>query len=225
MRKELFIPMLFDVHSDSKGLQHFARKGSNNQERSTMPVTAFVYQYFIYNSLYSIDWQSTFAQDKIVLHLNNQTEGYKQDRFEVFLREQAGKNPSVIKTTFSSIKKIPQNVHWIKIVPDPYITSEAGMDFFNRINQLYDLVQKPEDMVRSSLGNIFSRIQICRLFVYKVRNNIFHGTKSLGDIWDVDQRKRLEVYLQFLRALVDCFFACYEVAEANKDGNRPEHST
>jgi len=47
---------------------------------------------------------------------------------------------------------------------------------------------------KSQLGRLFARIETCRLFVYQVRNNVFHGTKTLGKIWDTKQSRRIEVY-------------------------------
>lgn len=213
-----FISMLSEVHDDGIELHHFAREIRNNKVRSTMPTTAFIYQFFIYNSLYSIDWQSTHAQTKFVLHHGNHHEGYKQHQFELFLRAQAERWPLVIQSAFSSLQTIPLDEAWINIIPDPYISKEEGKNFFNRLNQLYELIQGSEAEVTSNLGSIFSKIQTCRLFVNKVRNNIFHGTKSLGQIWDEDQQKRIEVYLQFLRCLVSCFFLYYEVAIDAKEG-------
>lgn len=207
-----FIMMLSAVHKDGRRLSHFARKMPSNREISTMPVTAFIYQFFIYNSLYSIDWKSSFELEKIVLHQLRRTEGYKQEQFEEFLRSMAQRSPLLIQSAFSPLREIPLDEPWIDVVPDPFISVEDGRDFFNRINQLYNLIQGSEAEVKSSLGQIFSRIQSCRLFVYKVRNNIFHGTKSLGQIWDSDQQRRIEIYLQFLSSLVSCFFLYYEVA-------------
>jgi hypothetical protein len=214
--------MLSAVHNDSKNLLHFARKGPGKQERSTMPATAFVYQFFIYNSLYSIDWPPTIEKNDIIFHLDR-TEGYKQRQFELFLRSQAQKSPFVIQSTFRSIRKIPLGESWTEVIPDPYITYEDGEEFFHKYNQLCDLIQGSEQEVGNNIGRIFSRIESCRLFVYKIRNNIFHGTKSLGQIWDHDQQQRLEVYLDFLRCLVSCFFKCYEVAKKDSGISRPEY--
>lgn len=206
-----FVQVLSAVHNDNKELLHFARKGLGKPERSTMPTTAFVYQFFIYNSLYTIDWSSTIEKNVLVFQ-PDQRERFKQQQFENFLRHQATKCPSVIRSAFGSMRKVPVSESWTTVTPDPYITYEDGQDFFTRYNQLHDLIQGSEVEIKQSMGQVFSRIESCRLFVYRVRNNIFHGTKSLGEIWDPDQKRRLKVYHHFLQCLVSCFFECYETA-------------
>ncbi len=206
-----FVKMLSEVHKDSRDLLHFARKESSSRERSTMPATAFVYQFFIYNNLYSIDWPSSVKKDEVTFFSQDRREGFKQHQFEAFLRDQAQKKPQALRNAFHSLPKVAVDEPWAAVVPDPYISLEDGKNFFNSINQLHDLIQGPID--NFNLGRSFARIETCRLFVYKVRSNIFHGIKSLGELWDSNQQKRLEVYLQFLRCLISCFFLCYEVAQ------------
>jgi hypothetical protein len=53
-----FVRILAEVHRDGTRLIHYARERNSSRERSTMPVTPFVYKFFLYNSLYSVDWQT-----------------------------------------------------------------------------------------------------------------------------------------------------------------------
>jgi hypothetical protein len=201
-----FILMLSEVHRDSLSLFHFARKPRSNDERSTMPVTAFVYGFFLYNSLYSIDWESTLSSDKITYHPDDKSEGFKQQQFEDFIRKLAEADPAAVRRSFATLGSIGEDASWTEVVPDPSISVVDGSEFFLRLNQLSGFVRGSNEEVASNLGRIFSRIQSCRLFVYQVRNNVFHGTKSLGQIWDKKQLKRIETYQKFLQCLVSCFF-------------------
>jgi hypothetical protein len=198
--------MLSEVHRDSLSLYHFARKPRSKDERSTMPVTAFIYGFFLYNSLYSIDWESTLSNEQITYHPDDRSEGFKQQQFEVFMRKLAEKNPAAVRKSFANLGKIAQDASWTEVIPAPRITVSDGNEFFLRLNQLSDFVTGSDEEVASNLGSIFSRIETCRLFIYQVRNNVFHGTKSLGQIWDKDQLKRIETYRKFLQCLVACFF-------------------
>ena len=47
------------------------------------------------------------------------------------------------------------------------------------------------------VAGVFSDVAGCRKFVYKVRNNIFHGSKRIGETWDTDHARRIQLYLDF----------------------------
>ena len=200
-----FLLTLSEVHKDGLDLHHFAEKRGSSKRRSTMPVTAYVYEFFIYNTLYSIDWNLTQAKEEISYY-SDKKEGYKQQEFENFLRKLAEDNPSILKKNFMLLKEIPEDAFWIKVIPDSNITLESGEDFFLRLNQLIDLIKVTEPKLRANMGSIFDRIQRCRKYIYYVRNNIFHGTKTLGKIGKPNQQKRIYKYHEFLKCLVSCFF-------------------
>lgn len=202
-----FIQMLLGLHKDGMMLQHFARYPGRKTERSTMPVSAFIYQYFLYNTLYSIDWDKTQVAGSIVYHpMSGISEGAKQHRFEKFLQNLAKNKPRILQESFAPLTRIELNGSWTAVVPDSNISQQDGELFFRSLEQLVQLSSGTEDQVKLKVGKIFSRIETCRRFVYAVRNNIFHGTKTLGEMWDPDQRKRIHVYYQFLNCLVSCFF-------------------
>ena len=53
---------------------------------------------------------------------------------------------------------------------------------------------------------MFSDVAGCRKFVYKVRNNIFMAPSALGETWDTDHARRIQLYLDFSRCLNLLFF-------------------
>ena len=53
--------------------------------------------------------------------------------------------------------------------------------------------------------------------MYLVRNNIFHGSKSIGEIYERDQRRRIEVYDIFLKCLVSLFFLAVDKTPVGAD--------
>ena len=46
-----FVDILRQAHEDGSRLDHFARHRQSNADHSTMPVTAFIYEFFLYNSV------------------------------------------------------------------------------------------------------------------------------------------------------------------------------
>ena len=55
-------------------------------------------------------------------------------------------------------------------------------------------------------GRVFDLLRECTHFVYLVRNNFFHGSKTLGEIYEAKQKRRIEVYDLFLKGLTSLFF-------------------
>ncbi len=201
-----FVNLLARAHEDNTYAMHFARR--HDFEYSTMPVTAFVYEFFLYNSLYSVDWMRSIAAGQVINHTRG-TEKTKQEKFESFLAGLAERNPQALRT-FLPITQMTLEGDWTAVNPDPNISLQDGEEFFKTLKALQQTLLALDSFNRTKVRYAFKTIAGCRAFVYKVRNNIFHGTKHLGEIWDGDQRKRIEVYHQFLNCLVSSFFMLTE---------------
>jgi hypothetical protein len=202
-----FVLTLERVHRDEFDLIHYARNANGNDEHSTMPVTPFVYEFFLYNSLYSVDWEKSLTNGYVFNYADNSLkERPKQRKFEQLLKQLAAKNPGALYEAFSPLAAIPLEGDWTRITPDAYISLNDGKQFFKNLSSLQQLVQNRKALDVQRLDEVFARIENCRIFIYKVRNNIFHGSKRLGEIWETSQRKRIEVYRLFLTCLITSFF-------------------
>jgi hypothetical protein len=192
------------VHQDNSQAQHYARSGGN--EYSTMYLTPFVYQFFVYNSLYQVDWVESFRTSELVT-LNEREEVPKQDAFESFLAGRA--TPSALVSAFHGVPWLKGDEWWAKVVPDPLIGPERGKKFFADFRQFQSRLRRMRNVADPSslLGETFRYIRELRLFIYAVRCNIFHGRKSLADATEPGQNERIRVYFQFLNGLVTLFFA------------------
>jgi len=210
---EVFIDKLHDLHRDSSGLEHYA-KDQEGKQRSTMPVTPFVYDFFLYNTLYSIDWEKSVSSGQIRNYPARGkgclSESAKQDRFEGFLKQLAKNYPEVLGDAFYPLAKMSLEGAWTRVEPDAYISIEKGNEFFNNLRALQALVKKSNGLDESQLDQVFDKIKQCRKFVYDVRCNIFHGTKHMGEIWVDEQKKRIEVYRLFLNCLLSAFFTLWQ---------------
>lgn len=96
-----FIMYLAEVQKDGEQLIHFA-KPSKGEERSTMPVTPFVYEFFLYNTLYSINWQDSLTSSQLTYYTNDKKEKFKQKEFESCLKKNGGKEPQTFIRSFCS---------------------------------------------------------------------------------------------------------------------------
>lgn len=128
----IFLDTIQRFHDDNETLDHFARSPEQSEFR-TNPLTAFVYEFFLYNSLYQIDWNSTLEPDGLVYHNRDRsTEDTQQDIFEEFLLEH-DPNGINFRTGFRSFAKMSLSGDWTNVVPDKRITEKLGKTFFWRI--------------------------------------------------------------------------------------------
>lgn len=224
---ENFINIMHRVFHDNAAMKHYAR--FRDRPRSTMPVTSFVYNFFIYNSIYQFDWEYSMRQGRLV-HWDEKSqddsppqadqalqplkEAQKQHELEVFMREICKSKTDLLSQALCPLGKLEDlRGSWTHVSDGSRITSSDGQRFFHHIFELSDTVRRESDgadgIVQPSKRN-FNLIKECRFYINRVRNNIFHGSKSLGQIWDQSQKQRLAHYDLFLKCLVNLFFLCHE---------------
>ena len=201
-----FIDILHQAHCDNSKQRYYAEQG--RRHRSIMPLTPFVYEFFIFNSLYQVDWKRSYDEKKVIFNPEDFNEAKRQREFTKFVKNRAKNTPAYIYRAFGPLAYFPKTVgKWTNIVPDARIKEEDGERFFNKIRKLREIVENcdsPHDMPTSE--QVFELIDDAIYFIYLVRNNIFHGAKSLGDIYESDQKRRIEIYDLFLTGLVSLFF-------------------
>ena len=195
-----------------------------------MPTTSFVYNFFIYNSIYQYDWETSIRHKKLTPwsaeqeHSDNErlaemvksdSELAKQKRLEKFMRKACKKDQTLLHKAFRPLAKLTDlEGPWTSVATDSRTTRDAATNFFMRLLELSQTIRLDEETsdkgVKASKQN-FELIQKCRYFMYTVRNNIFHGSKTLGDTLDKNQRKRLAHYDLFLKCLLQLFFLCLDM--------------
>lgn len=198
-----FVDTLQEVHAVNSRAEHFARDRNSDQQNSTMHLTPFVYEFFLYNSLYQIDWPKSLETGQIKLHPSDK-ERPRQKAFEDFLRERSKPYPHLICKAFKTLSEEDIKGSWTTIVSDPFITEECGEKFFKNLDSLQNRLKRLSDQPTLH-DEVFNFSRECRLFVNLVRNNIFHGRKSLADM-DYKQNRRIKIYYLFLNSLLCLFF-------------------
>jgi len=199
------IDMLHAAHRDNSKMGYWGRL-QRRKEKSIMPVTPFVFEFFLYNSLYQVDWSTSLETGELCYQSSKYLETKQQSEFEKFLRKKCAAKPDIICRAFSPLLEAPLiEGEWMRITPDARITEECGKDFLKKIEKLRGEIAKLQQG-KASIPSIFDIIAGCRYFIYMVRNNIFHGSKTLGETYEPHQRLRIELYDLFLKCLTSLFF-------------------
>ncbi len=200
------IDTLHAAHMDNARLRYYAR-GPMNREFSQMPLTPFIYEFFLFNSLYQIDWSASNGKSGLVSHPHEKTEVWKQGRFVKFLRDHSKTNPELLQRAFNPINDIDElGGSWTRVSADSRISDADGVKFFAHIRELQDLLRGNPSTSSLKISNSRPDLDGCVEYINKVRNNIFHGSKTLGDSADRNQKRRIEVYELFLKGLTSLFF-------------------
>jgi hypothetical protein len=201
------------AHCDNAQKAYYARRHPG-QSNSTMPATSFVFEFLLFNSLYQYDWSRSCAENRLVPWQPEElSESKQQRRLEAFVLDRCRANPSILQRAFDPLTSLTElDGEWTLVTPDARITPEQGRSFFTKLAKLRDRIHSGSELTVS--GSLFELIEGCRYFVYLVRNNIFHGSKSIGDVYEPSQRRRIEAYDLFLKCLVSLFFLAVDERKA-----------
>ena len=202
------VAVLRQAHRDNEQLYYYATPDKNRPGRSIMPVTPFAFEFFIYNSLYQVDWSASLQAGRVVNHPEDFTEIKQQSKLEKFLKPHIREEPTRLYEAFLPIRDATLEGDWTAVVPDSRISAKEGEYFFDRLRSLQTILHNTSQPEQLQVNNsLFDLIGECRRYVYLVRNNIFHGSKTLGETYEPKQRRRIEIYLTFLRCITGLFFS------------------
>ena len=196
------------MHQDNKQRTYYAKDQSSPKEQfiPIMPVTPFVFEFFIYNALYQVDWCSSLESGCIKNHLGHPYEATQQKELEEFLKSYILKEPRLLYKALSPIRHLPLEGDGPKVVSDSLISAEDGQRFFDRLRELQARLSNTDPQGElQEVNSLFRLIRKCRRYIYKVRCNIFHGSKTLGEIYG-EQKERIQIYLTVLRCMTSLFF-------------------
>ena len=202
-----FIGELRQAHQDNEQRDYYA-KDQSDQLIPIMPVTPFVFEFIIYNSLYQVDWSDSLQTGCVKNHPECFSETNQQRKLEKFLKPYVKKEPGLLYKAFLPILGTALKGDWLEVMPDPRISAEEGKRFFRRLRSLQARLSNTDPPKKFQVNNsLFKLIENCRWYIYLVRNNIFHGSKTLGETYGPEQRKRICIYLTFLRCMTNLFFS------------------
>jgi len=134
---ENLVKLLKDAHEENRQLHYYATEAcDSNITREIMPVTPFIFELFIYNSLYDIDWRKSLSESEIVNHSIQMREGEKQKSLEVFLRPICEADESLVHSAFGKLAGIELSGNWTLVQPDNRIDIERGKQFFAQLRKI-----------------------------------------------------------------------------------------
>lgn len=201
------IDILHQVHCDNSKQQYYAERPRRHRV-SIMPLTPFVFEFFLFNSLYQVDWTTSLRKGELIFHPEDYSESKQQAEFIKFIRSHVREKPVDFYRAFEPLSYLPKTIgSWTKVTPDARISLSYGESFFKKICDLQTILENcivPAEMPTSK--KVFELIDDCRYYIYLVRNNIFHGSKTLGEVYETNQKRRIEIYDLFLKGLTSLFF-------------------
>jgi hypothetical protein len=177
----------------------------------------FVYSYFAFNTFYNFDWNNTIKKSTLsnfpknrVIRDGKEEEQEPSERFkfkalidfifeETLTKEDNNAFFIIIKGRGARPNPLVNNklMNCInEIIPDRIISPSDIKDFKNEFKKIIDR----EVLQKGKLKNEIIG------FIYQVRNNIFHGTKTTIEMTDKKQRQRLEIYSNILIATNELLF-------------------
>jgi hypothetical protein len=185
----------------------------------------FVYSYFAFNTFYNFDWQKSCEThilnplEKVIIDGKEEspTDGYKYKAMIDFIFNHISNDE---KIEFIRFIKRP-NKRENPILERILIEAIEGITPDKRIKESEVISFKKEFKKVIESGNLLiGQIKNIVRFVYLVRNNIFHGTKTTIEMTDIKQRKRLEIYSNILIGVNELLFKSLEnILQTKFDGS------
>ena len=201
------------LHRDSASLEHAIRK-YDDQWHEFLP-SRFVYSFFTFNTLYAIDWKESLAKGELVCY---DDEDYprksENERFS-----EANRYHRYIDFCFSDREFVKvYEEFFFAFIGQTFDTRDILRELGNiRVDEKSSGAIKKKYFIRNfydacalTLNSKTLDIDNCRTiltFIYKIRCNIFHGTKTLKELHNKSQQKRIDIYTVFLIAINQMVFS------------------
>ena len=200
-----YIDAMHQAHLDNAAMVYSGQQAGRSQ--TLMPATPFIFDYFIYNSLYSVDWNACEDQREMVYFDRSDalSESKQQEAFENYISRKTGKSFKIFHQAFEPFAYIDLTGDWTQTLATGRISKGDGYKFWQRAQRLQEILNTSSDRISNKTTDMIREMS---RFVYLVRNNIFHGSKQVGIHSDMDNahKKRLQIYDLFIRCLMGWFF-------------------
>ena len=95
-----------------------------------LPTSPFIFEYFLFNSLYHIDWEASERELSHVTHGSGAKEREKQKRLLDWIWGVASAQPTLIWRAFQPLLVDALEGDWTEISPGSGLTAGGGRRFF-----------------------------------------------------------------------------------------------
>jgi len=216
MDLKIEIRKLNAIHEATIRFDH-AIKESGKTGWTDFTPSRFIYAFFTFNSIYSFDWEESF-KGKEALKWHPDGKGRvptEVDQFKAYLRyADNALKPHTAQIFSTELARLLDSYG----VDNP-IEELREVDLVNATKSLKTLaLQMPGEFRRIALGKAEKEEfypSACAVFkfVYEVRCNLFHGSKTTVQLLDSAQQRRLLIYTATLIAGNSLLFRVAEKAE------------
>ena len=198
---------LRQIFFDTIRLQHAIKYSDNSHsEWKEYNPTHFMYIYFIFNSLYSIKWEDSLNSGKIKPFEAKDKSGkqiYESTKYNNLIDFcfEDPDFPKTFRSKFIEIITLNQNAKEIqKTIDSIDIVNIKKTDIETLKKTIKNLLSNKNGFKASTIKKIFR-------FISEIRNNIFHGTKTLDDMLRVEHQRKLFLYSHFIIAINQMLFS------------------
>jgi hypothetical protein len=163
----------------------------------------FIYSFFAYNMIYEIDWKSTFSKNYIWDQRGVKTHTKIYYFLEFLYNSNDIKDFYLTFKKFGSVNNLINNVKFIK--PDPNISRTNNC---SKLHFKESFLNNYRFAIKELANDNLRQINHYHLlaFTYQIRNNIFHGYKTVGIMTLREQRERLIDYTNIILTTLEQFF-------------------
>lgn len=184
----------------AKNLDHGFNKSG---EWKLFEPSKFIYSFFALNMIYEINWNSSIRKKRLWEHRKGKTHTKLYFLIEFIYKSSNSDDFQEIFKDFGSIEDLIRNCRFIE--------NDPNIDNINHCEKL----QKKDSFLNNYLKSInnlsegnFSADDHYNLiaFTYQIRNNIFHGVKTVGMMTLREQRERLIDYTNIVLTTLEMFF-------------------
>lgn len=196
------VTKLFSLHQACTILEHGIRDVDIGTQWRAFSPTRFVYAFFTFNSIYSFDWSASIETKTAVRWKKDEKghfpRGKKQfKRYIRFCSDTLGEaTPLTFSDQLQECLALFKVENWVQALENIKPSNEISKDriyreaFPNNFDKLiYGQITREDH---------YATLVTALMFIYRVRNNIFHGSKTRIEMESMEQQKRLLIYTALL---------------------------
>lgn len=218
---------LYKIQFAADKREHAIRE--QNEDWKLFEATKFVYAFFAFNSLYSVDWETTInpliEKDRELyskespesdMKLNDMPKIRRLKKFICNTLKETATDTDVISNQRSTLADRFKKELLTRVNKDANtliltlngITSDKTID--NSIKEQF--IMAVTSILREGIthSRFTENLESILCFIYQVRNNVFHGAKNTVDMMEHEQRNRFIIYTSILLTVNELFFEAIE---------------
>lgn len=194
------------VHEGSASLEHAILSG---YKWEPYVPTHFIYAFFSFNTLYNINWTDSLTYGHVRSQPSRMSEQEKIARYLSFCCKE---KDFLQKYKDFFIRYLTMH-HSPAVIIDELAKIQVDGRYSNGSVTNPQAILKFRNACKDCLiRGMFEKEIIERIieFVYKIRCNVFHGTKTMQDMNNPSQQIRLDIYSSFIVAINQMIFSYLE---------------